>query len=651
MTDENVQSGVAYFNRYDRSFQEKILQALLTDCDWAAQMVEVMTPDYFELKYLHYLAVLYFDHYKKHRTFPTIPLIASIAKDNLRSNGDQILKQQVVEYLHRIKFSPNLGDLNEVKERSIEFCRKQAMKKALTTCVDLIEDGKSEEIIEIVKKALSVGIPSSTGYDFFKDFEARFALSTRVPIPTGIPQLDRPDVLAGGLARGELGVVTANTGVGKCISHSMMIRIRHQVVVINDREYMPWDKIAIDHGEIFACDVREDLSTLSIQRKVIERDVQIGQLFDEMGVPLEEDLTIPAEFDVDVLTPLGFKKIEACILTEKLPVRRVEFGFYCDCLEGADDHVVLTVRGWKRLADLKVGDFVQSEHCLIPVLRNYRLETGPQILYDLQVEEAQCYYANGYLSHNSHVLVNFGAHALRQGRNVLHYTFELSDFQVGIRYDSNLCNIPNNEVVKNKDLIKETYEKMDLGRLIIKEYPSGSASVLTLRSHIEKLLMKSFKPSLILIDYADIMRSTRRYDSMRHELKLIYTELRNLAQEFGVPIWTASQANRASADSDIVGLENMSEAYGKAMVADVVISLSRKAREKATGFGRMFVAKNRAGRDGLLFHIKMDTSRSMISVVDPDEEQTFLEAVEEDDQYARNRLNEVYQSLKRELRS
>ena len=60
---------------------------------------------------------------------------------------------------------------------------------------------------------------------------------------------------------------------------------------------------------------------------------------------------------------------------------------------------------------------------------------------------------------------------------------------------------------------------------MIKEYPTGTASVTTIRNHIEKLALRNFKPSLILIDYADIMRSTRQYDSLRHELKLIYDEM------------------------------------------------------------------------------------------------------------------------------
>ena len=193
----------------------------------------------------------------------------------------------------------------------------------------------------------------------------------------------------------------------------------------------------------------------------------------------------------------------------------------------------------------------------------------------------------------------------------------------------------------------EFYEKAeDLGRLMIKEYPTGAASVTTIRNHIEKLALRNFKPSLILIDYADIMRSSRQYDSLRHELKLIYEELRNLSMELRVPIWTASQANRDSANSDIVGLENMSEAYGKAMVADLVVSISRKPAEKATGSGRLFVAKNRAGKDGILFPIHIDTARSSIKVVDG-EASTLAQAQKDEKEEARALIKKKWKEINR----
>ena len=237
-----------------------------------------------------------------------------------------------------------------------------------------------------------------------------------------------------------------------------------------------------------------------------------------------------------------------------------------------------------------------------------------------------------------------GANAMKAGKNVLHYTFELTEHAVGLRYDANICGMPVNEVQDKKETVLKKYEEMDLGRLIIKEYPTGSASAITIRNHIEKLMLKGFVPSVIIVDYADIMRSTKSYDSLRHELKLVYEELRNLAMEMNIPVWTASQANRDSANSDIVGLENMSEAYGKAMVADVVISISRKAAEKSTGSGRLFVAKNRAGRDGLVFPIHIDTSKSTFEILD-ETSMTLDEAVKQNNSDMKDLLRQKWKEV------
>ena len=208
-----------------------------------------------------------------------------------------------------------------------------------------------------------------------------------------------------------------------------------------------------------------------------------------------------------------------------------------------------------------------------------------------------------------------GANALRENKNVLHYTFELSETAVGIRYDSNLCDIDSSEIMERKEDVKKFYDETRLGRLFIKEYPTNTASVHTLRAHIERLSLKGFKPDMVVIDYADIMRSSRQFDSLRHELKLVYEELRGLAMELQVPIWTASQSNKEGASSDVVDVTNMSEAYGKAMICDFIASISRRPHEKATGWGRLYVAKNRAGRDGIIFPIRIDTARSKFEIV------------------------------------
>ena len=143
-SDEIATSGTAFFARFDAQFQQKIMQAMLTDRDWAGQMIEVMSPSYFDVKYLSYLAEQYFTHYKQHRTFPSLSLIATMVREDLREGNAQILQSQIVDYLHRLKFNPETGDLPHVKEMALSFCRKQAMKEALNQAVDLVEDTENQ---------------------------------------------------------------------------------------------------------------------------------------------------------------------------------------------------------------------------------------------------------------------------------------------------------------------------------------------------------------------------------------------------------------------------------------------------------------------------------------------------------------------------
>ena len=117
--------------------------------------------------------------------------------------------------------------------------------------------------------------------------------------------------------------------------------------------------------------------------------------------------------------------------------------------------------------------------------------------------------------------------------------------------------------------------------------------------------------------------------------------------EMNIPIWTASQANRDSSNSDIVGLENMSEAYGKAMVADFVVTLSRKPVEKSTGAGRLFVAKNRAGKDGIVFPIHIDTSKSTFEILD-DNSLTLEEAVNQNQNDMKMLLKKKWKQVEEE---
>jgi hypothetical protein len=99
------------------------------------------------------------------------------------------------------------------------------------------------------------------------------------------------------------------------------------------------------------------------------------------------------------------------------------------------------------------------------------------------------------------------------------------------------------------------------------------------------------------------------------ELESIYEELRGIAQEFNCPIWTASQTNRSGLNAEVITMESISEAFSKCFVADFIFSLSRTVEDKAVDAGRVFVAKNRNGPDGIIYPIAMDTRKVMINVL------------------------------------
>ena len=150
-----------YFAQYGKQFQEKIFQSLLSDHTWAAQMIEVMNPQFFDLKYLNYLADKYFSYHIKYKTFPTMSLLITIIKDDLSQGHDVILRDQIVEFLHRIKHNPDMGDLQYVKDKSLDFCKRQAFKEALEQAVELISTDKFESVVTLMKEAVAVGMPLS----------------------------------------------------------------------------------------------------------------------------------------------------------------------------------------------------------------------------------------------------------------------------------------------------------------------------------------------------------------------------------------------------------------------------------------------------------------------------------------------------------
>ena len=216
-------------------------------------------------------------------------------------------------------------------------------------------------------------------------------------------------------------------------------------------------------------------------------------------------------------------------------------------------------------------------------------------------------------------LVALGGHAVRMGYNVLHYTLELGEDYVGRRYDAFFTKIPVNHITEHQDQVKEIVPQIP-GKLVIKEFPMGKATIHTVESHIRKCSDLELKPDLVLIDYVDLLSSKRKNVDRKYEIDDIYTSTKGLARELKIPIWSVSQVNRAGAKDDVIEGDKAAGSYDKIMITDFCLSLSRKAKDKVNGTGRFHVMKNRYGMDGLTYGVKADTSTGHFEVHDYDED-------------------------------
>ena len=452
------------FSKFGKSFQEKLVKTILFDRNFANQMEEVLDTNYLELKYLQVFVDLLFQH-KQSYPHPTYEAMVSVVRTQTEDYSDSIIKQ-VIEFMARIK-SNAIGDDDEeyVKEKSLDFCKKQKLKEAILKSVDLLQSQSFDQIQKVINEAMNLGADNDHGHDWHKDVLDRFELKMRNPVSTHWDEID--SITKGGLGKRELGVVVAPTGAGKSMA-----------------------------------------------------------------------------------------------------------------------------------------------------------------------------------------LAHLGAYAVIKGKTVVHYTLELADTVVGQRYDSCITGIELKNLMSMKDSIVMAIEHIP-GKLIIKEYPTKSASTRTITGHLEKLRQKGINPDMIIVDYADLLKPTAtgfKSQELRHSLGNIYEELRAIGQTFDIPVWTASQTNRSGLNAEVITMEAISEAFSKCFVADFICSISRTIEDKTENKGRMFVAKNRNGIDGIVYPMEIDTAKVHLRVLPPDEHSTIDAVVMKTKQEQDEHLRKKYQKFKQERR-
>ena len=215
----------------------------------------------------------------------------------------------------------------------------------------------------------------------------------------------------------------------------------------------------------------------------------------------------------------------------------------------------------------------------------------------------------------SWLLINIGANAIKAGHTVIHYTLELNENYVGQRYDSVLTGINAQSLKNHQETVEEKMQQLR-GDLIVKYFPTKSVGVMGLKAHLEKTIMMGKKPDLVIVDYGDLLKINAKKD--KHEaLEELYEELRGMAGEYSIPLWTASQAGRSALEEDVIEADKIASSYGKVMVADFLMSLSRKVEDKMSGTGRGHVIKNRFGPDGITLPSKINTNNGQFQFFEP----------------------------------
>lgn len=243
-------------------------------------------------------------------------------------------------------------------------------------------------------------------------------------------------------------------------------------------------------------------------------------------------------------------------------------------------------------------------------------------------------------------LIHIGAYAKKYNKRVVHYTLELSENYVAKRYDSVLTGISLDKTSLYVENIKETLAKLP-GELLIKEYPMKSISLMGIRGHLTKLKMINQMPDIIMLDYADLLKFQNSSASKEESLALLYEELKGLAKEFKVPIWTVSQSGREGMKELILEADKLSGAFAKLFPADVMLSISRRPEDKLSNTARMHVIKNRHGADGLTFPMTMDTNRGYLKVhqANSEEGKSTTNRMSTPDDYQKQMLRKRYAEL------
>lgn len=200
------------FGYLGNSFQIQLLNNIVIDKDFANSIVDVLDPKYFDNQYFKIIMQMVKEYYVKYEHTPTFATLEQLTKSEITS---PMAQKMVFDMLNDVKEAPIEGS-DFVQEKSLKFCKQQELQKVMSKAQKIIDKGDFESydhLEEMVREALQVGEVDTGTADVFSNLDVVLDDDYRHPIPMGVPGID--NLMKGGLAKGEIGVILAPTGVGK----------------------------------------------------------------------------------------------------------------------------------------------------------------------------------------------------------------------------------------------------------------------------------------------------------------------------------------------------------------------------------------------------------------------------------------------------
>jgi len=200
------------FEYLGNTFQLQLLNQIVVDKDFSHSIIDVIENNYFENKYFKIIIQMIREYYLKYDHTPSFETLEQITKSELQQ---ALASKIVLDTIKKIKDAP-IDGVGFVQEKALKFCKQQELQKVMGKAQKIIDGGEFENydtLEELVKTALQVGAKDTSMLNVFSNLDQVLEEDYRHPIPMGIPGIDR--LLKGGLAKGEIGVILAPTGVGK----------------------------------------------------------------------------------------------------------------------------------------------------------------------------------------------------------------------------------------------------------------------------------------------------------------------------------------------------------------------------------------------------------------------------------------------------